>query len=178
MYSSSYKLSYGTKKYLYHFFFALITIGKSPSILFTCPSRPSSPKNKPSSINLLWMFPYIVQNMATAIGKSKLVPFFLISDGDKLSTNFTFGILIQSVRSADFILSLDSFMIVSGSHIISIPGRDLLVPASIMISYHTSHMFVKVFILWIMLIHLIWSFCMTDIYMIWFDVVITTSYHI
>jgi len=89
----------------------------------------------------------ISNNIATAIGKSKLVQIFLISLGAKFRIIFLLGSCVDILRNVALILSLDSLIAASGNHIISIPGRALLESASTVISNHCNHKLVKVLIL-------------------------------
>jgi hypothetical protein len=72
---------------------------------------------------------------ATAIGRSKLVPTFLISEGARFKINFLLGIVIPTFLNVALILSLDSLIAASGSQIISIEGIELFASASTTISY-------------------------------------------
>lgn len=113
-----------------------MTIGSNPSILLICPSSPNSPKNKPSSSSerLVTAGPSIDRSNATAIGISKLVPVLRISEGERLSINLRLGISTPEFLNAERIRSFASLMVVSGSQIISIVGKDLLVSTSMVIS--------------------------------------------
>jgi hypothetical protein len=148
IYSSSYRLSFGIKKSLYHFFIADITEGSNQFTLLIVQSNPSSQKNKNLSISLICaMFhSWIRMYMAIAMDRSKLVPTFFMSDGAKFNINFWRGRFIQALRNVDLRRSLDSFMAVSGNHIISMFGRDLFESASTTISCHCNQMFIKVFV--------------------------------
>lgn len=84
------------------------------------------------------------------MGRSKLVPDLRISDGERLRINLRGGMSIALFLKADLIRSFDSFIIISGSQIISIVGNDLFVATSIVISCPMSHSMAYVFILWIM----------------------------
>lgn len=68
------------------------------------------------------------------MGKSKLVPTFLISDGDKLRTIFLLGNWMPALRNVALKRSLDSLIAASGNQTISIVGNDLLESASTIIS--------------------------------------------
>jgi hypothetical protein len=70
------------------------------------------------------------RSIAIAIGTSNLVQIFLMSEGDRLMTIFFGGSLIQTFLNVALILSFASFMVVSGSHIISIVGSALFASAS------------------------------------------------
>jgi hypothetical protein len=103
-----------------------MTEGKSQFTLLIEPSNPNSPKNNESCISqicaILPSFSSI--NSATAIGKSKLVPTFLISEGDKFNINLRFGNLTQILRNDALKRSLDSLIAASGNPMISIFGKD------------------------------------------------------
>lgn len=171
MYSSSYIFSAGTTKSLYHALLAAMTIGSNPLILLSSPSSHTSPKNSHSSrsCTLVAFSPMIDHIKATVIGMSKLVPDLRISDGERLSINLRGGISKLQILSADLIRSLDSLIIASGSHIISIVGNDLLVPISMMISWPISPSIVYVFTLWIML-----RLCCTNVYKIGYKTLLTS----
>jgi len=77
-------------------------------------------------------------NIATAIGRSKLVQTFLISEGDKFKTIFLLGNWMPTLRKVALKRSLDSLMAASGNQTISMVGNDLLESASTMISCHSS----------------------------------------
>lgn len=68
--------------------------------------------------------------METAIGRSKRVPIFLISDGARLRMIFFCGRSTQTFLSVALILSLASLIAASGSHTISMVGTALDVSAS------------------------------------------------
>ena len=148
IYSNSYKFSFGTTKSLYHFFIAEITDGNNPFTLFIFPSNHNSPKKRNFGISEIWasFHSFIKTKIATAIGKSKLVQTFFMSDGDKFKTNLRFGNSMPALRNVDLKRSFDSLIAVSGSQIISIFGNDLFKSASTKISYHCNQMFVKVFV--------------------------------
>gem|GEM_PF-2882372 len=77
--------------------------------------------------------------MDIAIGKSKLVPTFLISDGARFNTILRCGRSIHTLRNVALIRSFDSLIAASGSQIISIVGSDLLASASTSIGNHCNH---------------------------------------
>ena len=76
----------------------------------------------------------IDHNKATAMGISKLVPLLRMSDGERFNMNLRLGISIHEFLRADLTRSLDSLITASGSQIISIVGKALLVSTSIVIS--------------------------------------------
>ncbi|MEI8252237.1 MAG: hypothetical protein WCG25_00440 [bacterium] len=74
-----------------------------------------------------------------------------MSLGARFKIIFLLGRSTAILRNVALILSLDSLIAASGSHIISIPGKDLLESASIVISNHCKPKFVNVLIFWIIL---------------------------
>ncbi len=128
-----------------------MTDGRSPFTLLICQSRPNSPKNKYScGINGI-LSSKIKNNIATAIGRSKLVPIFLISEGDKLRTIFLLGRGMPALRNVALKRSLDSLIAASGNPTISMVGKDLLESASTIISCHSSPTLAYVLIFWIII---------------------------
>jgi hypothetical protein len=156
IYFNSCRLSYGIKKFWYHFQIADITDGSIQLTFFSAPSSHNSQtKTDLSRIDSFSMFHlFIINNIANAIGRSNLVHIFLISDGDKFNIIFLDGKVIPIFLNVHLILSLDSFIAASGSHMISMFGKDLLLSTSTVISYHSKPIFVMVFTLKIILIHI------------------------
>jgi hypothetical protein len=130
-----------------------ITDGSNQFTLFTDPSNHNSQKNREFFIIswLLILFSYMSNNIATVIGRSKLVQIFFMSLGARFNIIFLLGRSIHILRNVALILSFDSLMAVSGSQIISILGRDLFESASTIISNHCNHKFVNVLIFWIII---------------------------
>lgn len=83
------------------------------------------------------------------MGRSKLVPIFLISEGARLRINLLMGSWIPILRNVDLILSLDSLILASGSPIISIQGSALLLSASTETRKLSNQMFENVFMVFI-----------------------------
>gem|GEM_PF-2596670 len=84
-------------------------------------------------ISLSMAISSIRANIDTAIGKSNLFQVFLISLGDRFTTNFLAGNLILEFLNVNLILSLASFIVVSANHTISIVGIALFLSDSISI---------------------------------------------
>jgi len=117
---------------------ALITEDNNQFTRFTLPSNHSSPKKRYSVCGKEILSSKIRNNIATAIGRSKLVPTFLISEGERFKTIFLLGSLMPALRKVPLKRSLDSLIAASGSQTISMVGNDLLESASMMISCHSS----------------------------------------
>lgn len=113
-------------------------MGRTPLILLLLPSKPSSPANiEVLTISLKCALSHrIWSNSHVAIGISKRVPDFLMSDGAIFIMNFIGGISTSHWRNDARRRSLDSFTVLSASHIISIVGNDLLLSICIVISLH------------------------------------------
>jgi len=88
----------------------------------------------------------VSNNIAIAIGRSKRVPTFFVSEGARFSTIFFLGISSSQLRNVPLILSFASLIDASGKPIISIVGRALFVSASIVIFCAVSQIFVYVHI--------------------------------
>ena len=73
------------------------------------------------------------------MGKSKLVPTFLMSEGERFKTIFLLGSWMPALRNVPLKRSFDSLIAASGNQTISIVGNDLLESASTIISCHSSH---------------------------------------
>ncbi len=132
IYWSSGIFSSGTKKFLRPFWYAEITEGRIPYTFFTDPSSQSSPKNKLVSISSFSDQVGSLTNtkIATAKGRSNLVPIFLIWEGARFNTILRAGNCIPQFLKVALILSLDSLIEASGRPIISIPGRALFASIS------------------------------------------------
>ncbi len=84
------------------------------------------------------------QSRATAMGRSKAVPTFFRSLGERLRMNFLLGSSIPTFLKQALILSFASLMVASGSPMISMEGSDLLLSASTVISCPSSPRLLKV----------------------------------
>ncbi len=126
-----------------------MTDGSNPLTLLIDPSNHSSQKYKYSSFGKEILSSKISKSIATAIGRSKPVPTFLISDGDRLRTIFLLGSKIPALRKVALKRSFDSLIAASGSPTISIVGNDLLESASTVISCHSSPTLAYVLTFWI-----------------------------
>ena len=96
-------------------------------VSFILPSSPNSPKTKKSlSLDLLsW------RAIRSEIARSKWLPSFLSSDGDRLTVIFRGGNLNSLELRADLILSRDSSMELPASPTILNPGRPFVKVVSI-----------------------------------------------
>ena len=96
------------------------------AVLFTSPPSPSSPKIKRSG--KLFCF---CRAIKSAIARSKWLPDFGVSEGDKFIVIFKDGKLKPRLKSADFTRSPLSFMLLLASPTMLIAGKALVKLASI-----------------------------------------------
>lgn len=128
IYLISSTLSPGTKKCLYPSLYAERTDGSTHETAFIVPSSHSSP------INILVAHNHLTDELdghsrmkrAVARARSNLVHDFLRSEGERFKIILRGGIATQIRLNTDFILSFDSLIAWSGSHIISMPGKALV----------------------------------------------------
>lgn len=125
--------SLGIQNCLYHSLIAARTPANTPSVVFIDQSNPSSQKNivceKNSSCTGC-----MCKSKAVAIAKSKILPVFLVSDGARFMINLFGGISTSQCLNTERKRSFDSFMLLSGSQMISIAGSHLQLSTSIFIS--------------------------------------------
>ena len=98
------------------------TIGKMELVSFNLPSKPSSPRTKKS---LKSTFSLFCKAISRAIGRSKWLPSFFRSEGERFTVTFCGGNLKLIEFKALLILSFDSWIEVCASPTIENDGKAL-----------------------------------------------------
>ena len=131
--AASFALSCGTKTVVIPCSFNPITRGKTPFTFLKDPSKDNSPRNailRSSGIFIPCSF-----NIPIAIGKSKLVPSFLMSAGARLTITLPVGNVKPEFLIAEWTLSRASLIELSGNPTMLILGREFVVSTSTSILY-------------------------------------------